>query len=103
MLDAAEALLFGRRNELAVADERSRGIAVEGVEAEDDHLGQASHGTAVALFPAQNRCLCQRHASVMMVVRSERRRTNRATRVRVASATRIGGSPAGAEHRAHQY
>ena len=37
MLDAAESLLLRRRDELAVADERSRGIAVEGVEAKDDH------------------------------------------------------------------
>ena len=36
MLDAAEALLFRRRDELAVADERGRRIAVEGVEAEND-------------------------------------------------------------------
>jgi hypothetical protein len=39
MLYAAEALLFRRRNKLAVADERGRGIAVEGVEAKDDHRG----------------------------------------------------------------
>ena len=39
MLHAAEALLFRRSNKLAVADERSRGIAVEGVEAKDDHRG----------------------------------------------------------------
>jgi hypothetical protein len=30
-------LLFRRRDKLAVADKRSCGIAVEGVEAEDDH------------------------------------------------------------------
>ena len=38
MLDAAEALLLRRRDELAVAHERGRRIAVKGVEAEDDHL-----------------------------------------------------------------
>src|SRR5262245_37741336 len=37
MLNAAEPLLFCGRDELAVADECSRGIAVESVEAEDDH------------------------------------------------------------------
>jgi hypothetical protein len=37
MLHAAEALLFRRSNKLAVADERSRGITVEGIEAKDDH------------------------------------------------------------------
>ena len=39
MLHAAEPLLFRRSNKLAVPDERSRGIAMEGVEAEDDHRG----------------------------------------------------------------
>ena len=37
MLDAAESLLLRRRNEHAVAHERGRGIAVECVEAENDH------------------------------------------------------------------
>ena len=37
MLDAAEALFLGGRNEDSVADERRRGVAVEGVEAEDMH------------------------------------------------------------------
>src|SRR5262249_54925323 len=49
MLYAAEPLLFYSRDELAVADECSRGIAVEGVEAEDDHrvnLRQLKSGKA---------------------------------------------------------
>src|SRR5215510_14580593 len=37
MLHAAEALLFCRSNKFAVADERSRGIAVEGVKPQNDH------------------------------------------------------------------
>ena len=37
MLDAAEALLLGGGDEHAVAHERGREIAVEGVEAKDDH------------------------------------------------------------------
>ena len=37
MLHAAEPFLLRRRDKLAVADERSRRIAVEGIEAEDDH------------------------------------------------------------------
>ena len=38
MLYPAEALLFGRSNELAVADERGSGIAMERIEAKNDHL-----------------------------------------------------------------
>ena len=37
MLDAAEAFLLGGGDELAVAHERGRRIAVEGIETEDDH------------------------------------------------------------------
>src|SRR5262249_49609460 len=37
MLYAAEPLLFCGRDELAVPDECSRGVTVEGIEAEDDH------------------------------------------------------------------
>ncbi len=37
MLDAAKALLFGGRHQFAVPHQRRRGIAVEGIEAEDDH------------------------------------------------------------------
>src|SRR5262249_28288511 len=45
MLYAAEPLLFCGRDELAVPDECSRGVTVEGIEAEDDHrvnLGRRS-------------------------------------------------------------
>src|SRR5262249_32153435 len=37
MLHAAEALLFRGSNKLAVADERGRGIAVEGIKPQNDH------------------------------------------------------------------
>ena len=37
MLHAAEALLFRRSNKLALADKRGRGIAVEGIETQNDH------------------------------------------------------------------
>ena len=37
MLDPAEALLFGGCDEYAIADDRRRRIAVEGIKAEDDH------------------------------------------------------------------
>ena len=37
MLDPPEPLLFDRRDELSVADERRRHVAVIGVEAEDVH------------------------------------------------------------------
>src|SRR5262245_2538294 len=37
VLDAPEALLFRRCDENALAHNRCRGIAVEGVEAQDDH------------------------------------------------------------------
>ena len=43
MLDATKSLLFRRRNERAVANERGGGIAVEGVETENDHLWTAIH------------------------------------------------------------
>jgi hypothetical protein len=38
VLDAPEAFLLGRRDEHAVAHQRGCGVAVEGVEAEDDHV-----------------------------------------------------------------
>jgi hypothetical protein len=38
VLDAAEALFFSGADELAVFDESGGGIAVEGVEAENDHF-----------------------------------------------------------------
>src|SRR5437763_12673868 len=41
MLDATKSLLFCRRNKRTVADQRGRGIAVECVEAENDHFGTA--------------------------------------------------------------
>src|SRR5262245_27209891 len=37
MLHTAEALLFRRSNKLAVSDERSRRIAVEGIKPQNDH------------------------------------------------------------------
>ena len=37
MLDAAEALLLGGRDQLAVAHERRRGIGMKGIEAENNH------------------------------------------------------------------
>src|SRR5262249_46508408 len=37
MLHPAESLLFCRRNEYTLADQRGRGIAVEGIDAENDH------------------------------------------------------------------
>ena len=37
MLDAAEALLFCRGDQLSIAHQRGRGIAVESVNAENDH------------------------------------------------------------------
>src|SRR5687767_6338650 len=42
MLDAPEAFLFGCSNELAVTDERSGGITVIGVKAENDHACAAA-------------------------------------------------------------
>jgi len=38
MLDAAEALLLGRRDQFAAAQNASRGVGVIGVDAENDQL-----------------------------------------------------------------
>ncbi len=51
VLDSVEALLLGRRDELALHDERRGGVAVVGVESEDGSRGDASahRGRAVSL------------------------------------------------------
>ena len=71
VLDAAEALLLRCRDELAVTNERGRRIAVEGIEAKNDHPF-ASCTVTPAVFRPTNRFLCQFQASVIMVVSSER-------------------------------
>ena len=93
MLYAAESLLFCCRNELAVANERGGGIAVEGIEAENDHPF-ASCTVTPAVFRPTSRFLCQRQESVIMVASSERSVDQPSnSRACFASATRIGGSP----------
>jgi hypothetical protein len=49
VLETAEALLLGRGDEHAVAHQRSGGVAVEGIEPEDDHVICVGKGKIISL------------------------------------------------------
>src|SRR5262245_46966122 len=80
----------GRQEEIkGFTGRKSRSIVIVGRQSQRNALNQINQGRAM-----RNLFLRQRQASVMMVARSERTADHpRSSRARLASATRIGGSP----------